>query len=194
MFHWSSISDDSPHNWRFSIKASDRVVADRIPVLELHVQTQERQTYVFHDMIGNVHNVEGAPRFGEIHIFHQSNDENNAYLEHMFDNNNLTMELIPNLATDSANVFANVFANVHISSINCYPMGAMEILETKWVFSSNQDRDQMQNTVSVDEGGILGYILDADPTELITMENSLNGWDSVETKEVQKLDWKQFGF
>ena len=182
MYHWS-ISDQNPYRWRFCIKAGDRIIADRLPILELHVQPDARDTTVF-----DGYEMRVGPHMGEIHIYHPSGDEYNAYLEEMFDQNDpeLTMELWPNLTSDTI----NVFRNVRMRSSNYFPFQNLEVVETQWVFRGGEINQPME-TVQVREDSILQQILDldTDPTELVTM---VGPWKPDEP--IQKLDWRHFGF
>ena len=181
MYHWS-ITDYSLYHWRFCIKAGDRILADRVPILELHVQPDSREVMTFHGDDGEMSFPIG-PQQGEIHIYHPSTDEYNDYLEEMFDQNGpeLTMELWPNLTTDTI----NVFHNVRMRSANYFPFSNLQVVETRWVFRTGTF--DLQNTTQVREGSILEHILDTDPTELVI------GTEHNKDK-VQKLDWRDFGF
>lgn len=184
MYHWN-ISDQDPYRWRFCIKADDRIIADRVPILELHVQPDAREVgSIISDDIEMRFPI--GPQRGEIHIYHPSTDEYNDYLEEMFETNGpeLTMELWPNLTTDTI----NVFHNLRMRSANYFPLNNLQVVETQWVFRTTTFNLQ-NDTTHVREGSILEHILDTDPTELITMVGPYEP-----EKPMQKLDWRDFGF
>ncbi|CAE7860328.1 unnamed protein product [Symbiodinium microadriaticum] len=189
VYHWS-IGEESPYNWKFCIKDDDRIVADRVPCMELHVQYNENRFARIQGVDGSeFHAPTEQERLGQIHIYHPSNDTYNSYLEDMYDNETIfDMELWPNLRTDTI----NRFHDVRMTTINYFPLGEIEVVEVKWTFESGNT--SIGTTMDIREGSILRHILDADPTDIIEMESQLHGWAEMDSDEIQKLDWKQFGF
>ena len=119
MYHWS-ISEPEGYNWSFCVKDGDRIIVDRIPCLELHVEYQQQNIMRMIGSNGDEYHVPTGPRLGEIHLFHQVENEYVQYIEELFDNSqNVTMELSPNTMSDTINRFTGarmISANYHFFS------------------------------------------------------------------------------
>lgn len=201
MYNWNIRPGN--YNWRFSIKSSDRTLADRIPILEFNVRYNQETNTLYYGEDAYVIN---GMRTGEINICHHVSDTNIEYAEHMYGENlpSFFMELHPNLRTERV----HVFTELRLRSMNySYSMSEIGIIETQWNFLQSSvvvngemiegesplvSNDIMHqpvmthNRIGSSSWQLINQISDLD----------LNIWSNnlPLPKTEQKLDWREYGF